>query len=76
MSLTAYVAHLASDTSPLETACGEPWQGWQEPFDADMVQPSDRYAVAAGPSHLQPPRPHQDTVRQCGACLRLVLAGP
>lgn len=63
-----YVAHLARDANRFETACGEPWQGWQEPAGADRHTPADRYLVV--PPH-DPPRPHVDPIRQCQACLRV-----
>lgn len=62
----SYVAHLASDDSPLLTACCEPWQGWQQAGSAGIVE--------LLPPH-EAPRPHRDTIRQCQACLRLVIRG-
>lgn len=67
-----YTAHLRRDDSP-GTACGEPWQGWQEPFDMDLCDP---YAAALPP--MQPPRARNDPggpdrIRRCQACLRVVL---
>jgi hypothetical protein len=67
VGVTQYVSHL-SDDSGLFTACGEPWQGWQEPASA----PRDVGPNRGGPMppHSQP-RAHQDKVRFCGACLRV-----
>lgn len=62
----SYVAHLADD-SRLFTACGEPWQGWQEPDGA----PRDVGPNRGGPLPPQgDPRPHIDQIRFCGACQR------
>lgn len=66
-----YIAHLSSDASPLETACGEPWQGWQEPFGADKAVPPERYRVDPP---MTKPRPHVDPIRQCQACLRVAIS--
>lgn len=64
-----YIAHLAA-ANGLETACGEPWQGWQEPFDADLGVSPGRYRVDPP---MSKPRPHIDRIRQCQACLRVAL---
>jgi len=58
-----FTAHLASGRNPLYTACGEPWQGWQAPFNNRELEL---------PPHHQP-RPHQDRVRQCQTCFRRAL---
>jgi hypothetical protein len=64
-----YVFHLADD-SGLFTACGEPWQGWQGhepsvgPNQGRLLPPYD------------PPRPHVDAVRSCGACRRATSPAP
>jgi hypothetical protein len=57
-----FTAHLASDTNPLVTACGEPWQGWQAP-------PDNRDHEL--PPHQQPQQ--GDRIRQCQACLRRAM---
>lgn len=59
-----YVSHLADDNDPTETACGEPWQGWQEPDDCRR-----RTGFVLTP--FEQPRPHVDPIRFCGACARL-----
>jgi hypothetical protein len=59
----SYISHLASDSDPRFTACGSAWQGWQEPDDA----PRDFGPGGPLPPH-DPPRPHQDKIRFCGAC--------
>jgi hypothetical protein len=64
-----FVAHLASDGDPRATACGEPWQGWQEPENPDR----ENYGVL--PPHDQP-RPRKDRIRQCQACLRVAASSP
>ena len=66
--LSEYISHLANDANPNLTACGELWQLWQQPFDADLA---GNNAIAAGPS--QPPTTG-DTVRLCGACLKLAMS--
>jgi hypothetical protein len=68
--MSTYIAHLASGTNPLETACGEPWQGWQEPFDADKAVPPDRYRVRPP---YDKPQPHKDPIDQCQACFRRLM---
>lgn len=65
--MNEHVAHLARDDKPNLTACGEPWQGWQVPPDADLKDPK---LVTLSP-HL-PPTP-QDRVRQCQACRRVAM---
>ena len=60
-----YISHLADDGDPRVTACGEPWQGWQEPDNAPRV--------IVDPPH-DPPRPHADQIRMCQACLRVAVA--
>lgn len=66
-----YTAHLLSDSNPLETACGESWQGWQAPDQLDLRDPK---AVTL-PPHTEP-RPHYDKVRQCQACLKVAMREP
>lgn len=72
-----YTAHLASDKDRNQTACGEPWQGWQEPYDADLIRP--RGAGTLPPNH--PPRDATtpggpDLIRACVACHRLAMRTP
>ena len=66
-----YIAHLARDANPLETACGEPWQGWQAPTNLDL-QPAWMPNRATLPPRDQP-RPHVDAIRQCQACMRVAI---
>ncbi len=63
--MTEYVSHLAADTTAAATFCGEPWQGWQAPFNLDLLDPK---AVTLPPQ--SPPRPHLDRIRFCGACAK------
>jgi hypothetical protein len=70
--MSAYVAHLADDRYRLFTACGEPWQGWQAPVDLDLKLKSSDPRAMVLPPHNQP-RPHEDAIRQCQACLRVAM---
>lgn len=65
--MSHYVAHLVH-ANGFNTACGEPWQGWQEPFDMDLLDPRHHPIPP-----FDDPRPHQDSIRQCQACLRVAL---
>lgn len=65
--MSLFTAHLASDADPRATACGEPWQGWQEP-DLPCV---DEVAGSPLPPHGEPGR--NDRVRQCQACFRVAV---
>jgi hypothetical protein len=69
--MTDYTAHLERDDRPNLTACGEPWQGWQVPEDADLKDPR----LVTLPPH-DPPNPSKDMVRQCQACLKTVAIPP
>ena len=55
-----YTSHLL-DTNNRDTACGEPWQGWQAPetYSGDTIPPN------------QKPISHQTQVRLCNACKRI-----
>lgn len=66
--MTAYTAHLARTGQPWMTACGETWQGWQEPPGYAARDPLARTL----PPHEEP-RPG-DRVRQCQACHRPSVA--
>lgn len=59
-----YVAHLSNDDNPKQTACGEPWQGWQAPEDIDL-----RDIIL--PPHTPP---QGGSVRQCQACAKVAAA--
>ena len=69
--MSDYTAHLARDGNRLETACGEPWQGWQAPAALDLAPQKAGY-----PAPLPPHRPpqHGDRIRQCQACARAATA--
>ena len=69
--MTDYIAHLADATDLLSTFCGEPWQGWQAPEDLDLKTRVDDPRSTTIAPHSQP-RPHQDRIRQCQACARLI----
>lgn len=63
--MSDYISHLASDESRYFTACGEPWQGWQQPEDAES------YGAPPPRNPMNQPRPHKDKIYQCQACFRL-----
>jgi hypothetical protein len=64
-----YVAHLRLSESSTATVCGEPWQGWQLPLDADYERDNPPLSP-----HEQP-RPHIDPIRQCRACAQVASRG-
>ena len=55
------IAHRANEDTT-DTACGEPWQGWQAPEELDQ------HSVVL-PPHAQPT--HGESVRQCQACAKV-----
>lgn len=59
----SYTSHLAVGNSLEETACGEPWQGWQAPdgYNGNTIPPNT------------PPKPHQTEIRLCQACRRVAF---
>ena len=70
-------AHLARDANPRLTACGEPWEPWQEPMDDAATveeacavpgltqrEKAEIRAAARGPT---------GPVRQCQACFRISI---
>jgi hypothetical protein len=61
-----FVAHLGDDDNPNFTACGEPWQDWQAPKDADLL------GVPVLPGQDKP-KAHVDRIRQCQACFRVAM---
>lgn len=64
--MTPFTSHMAKDGSTV-TLCGEPWQGWQEPDDADP-----RASGNPVPPFEKPP---EAPVRQCQACLSRLKEG-
>lgn len=57
--MTRFLVHLASDTTRLQTVCGEPWQSWQQPD---------------GPFVVVTARPQRgDELHQCQGCLRISM---
>lgn len=59
-----YISHMSVGNQLEETACGEPWQGWQSPenYRGDTIPPND------------PPK-HLSKIRLCQACQNISVKG-
>jgi hypothetical protein len=59
-----FISHLIRDDGTLQTVCGQPWQGWQEPEDFDRGYTQGEVY----PPHVPPQR--TDEIHQCQVCFR------
>lgn len=75
--MVEYVSHLASDKDNNQTACGEPWQGWQEPYNADLLQRHNRIVLPPmGQPRHSSSHGISDSIRCCRACLQVGMRSP
>ena len=83
MSSSLPTAHLARDGRPHLTACGEPWESWQEAIDHDAATLEEALAVPGLTMREKAEIREADRrrcdpgglVRQCQACLRISVHG-